>query len=164
MKEVSRSRKVQNSHYSHRDSIRPLLGMQTNESPCDSCNKRLLSFCKAFKCHLAISLTSASTEKQLLPLASPSFPSTPRPHFPLLPGKAEEDRGRATFEERFSFSLFLDCCILGKSLNVRLSVVFALSSQNPVSKWMNHSMERNISSFSSCVWGFRVYRLWGQRC
>ena len=48
-----------------RKSFRPLLGMQMNETPCDSCNKRLLSFCKTFKCHLAISLTSAGTEKQL---------------------------------------------------------------------------------------------------
>lgn len=58
--------KVQGPHYSYgQGKLRPLLGMQMNETPCDSCNKRRLSFCKAFKCHLAISLTSAGTEKQL---------------------------------------------------------------------------------------------------
>lgn len=76
----------------------------------DSCNKRLLSFCKAFKCHLAIPLTSASTEKQLLPLASSSFPSTPQPDSLLLPGKnlqllAEEDRAGQPLKKD-SFSLF----------------------------------------------------------
>lgn len=72
-----------------RESFRPLLGMQMNETPCDSCNKRLLSFCKAFKCHLAISLTSAGTEKQLPPL--PSSSSLPPPVLlALLPGKSSK--------------------------------------------------------------------------